>query len=422
MTETHAGRTVTPPAPWPSQELNSCPFPFYAELRHDAPVYRDPVRGDYLVSRFDDINFVLRHPDVFVNDIDGDTRAEAAAAGCPMGEVPEGKIVTTTHMTKTDPPEHFQKRLVARRMISKERLRSYEPIIEGLVHSQIDAFVGRGEVEFCSEFANPTAFRLICRILGFTLDDAEVFWTRGNPGTNHGARYLSAEELEAMQTRVPSTENFMRQKIVERAENPGEDFISEFVQVHMERAGGELQLDYLVTEADLLLHAGNETTARLLGNTMKLLLDNPEQMEAVVADRSLVPLLIEESLRIEAPTQWVTRRCTADTEVGGVPIPAGALVVVLYASGNRDETKWGDDAEVFRIDRPDTVKYQQAFGGGAHLCLGAPIARLEGRMAMEIVLDRLRNIRYAPGKNDFANIENIQKRAPKQLFLEFDPA
>src|SRR5207244_1022606 len=139
-----------------------------------------------------------------------------AAAGCPMGEVPEGKIATTTHMTHTDPPEHFQKRLVARRMISKERLQSYEPIINGLVHDQIDGFIGRGEVEYCAEFANPLAFRLICRILGFTLEDAEVFWTRGNPGTNHGARYLSAEELEAMQTRVPSTENFMREKILER--------------------------------------------------------------------------------------------------------------------------------------------------------------------------------------------------------------
>jgi cytochrome P450 len=325
-------------------------------------------------------------------------------------------------MTMTDAPEHDVKRAVARRMIARERLASYEPLIQELVHERIDTFVHRGEVEFCSELANPLAFHMICRILGIPKEEVEIYWSRGQPGTGHGFRFLSEEQQAELLAR-PDPESYMREQVLRRYEHPGgDDFLSEFVAAHVERADGELQLDYLTTESELLLRAGNETTARLLASTMRLLLENPAELDRVVADRSLAKAAIEETLRLEAPTQWVTRRCTQDTDVGGVRIPAGALVVVLYASGNRDEEKWGDDVDAFRLDRTDVVKHQLAFGTGAHLCLGAPIARLEARIALEIILERLRNIRFAPGHGEVENIDHIQKRAPKALYLEFDPA
>ncbi len=146
-----------------------------------------------------------------------------------------------------------------------------------------------------------------------------------------------------------------------------------------------------------------------------------EVTDRVRADHSLVPAALEESLRLEAPTQWVSRLCVADTEVGGVPIPAGAFLLLLYGSANRDET-W-TDADIFDLDRPDVQKYHLAFGGGLHRCLGAPVARLEARIALNAVLDRLADIQLDPAHADQVhNIDSLQKRVPQALPLLFDPA
>jgi hypothetical protein len=404
-------------AHWPSVELNACPFPFYEGLRGQEAIYKHPDRDEYLVSRYADIRAILKLPKAFSNDIDGEAAAALEQVLGPGAECPVDRVVTSTNMPQSDPPEHTLKRRRSRFMVEPRRLESYEPIIEGLVHEQIDAFLDRGTMEFCSEFANPLAFRLICRILGFTPAEVDVFWSKGNPTTGHGARYLSAEERAELEAR-PSPEDFLREQILARYENPTEDALTELIQIHVEK-DGVLPLEYLVTEATLLLNAGNETTARMLASTMRLLLDRPDVLAAARADHALIPAVIEESLRYEAPTQWVTRRCVADTEIGGTLIPAGALVVLLYASANRDDERWGDDAAEFTIGREGSIKHQLAFGSGAHFCLGAPIARLEGKIALEILLDRITNIAYADPDAPIENIHNIQKRAPKELHLRF---
>jgi cytochrome P450 len=236
----------------------------------------------------------------------------------------------------------------------------------------------------------------------------------------HGRRFMDDAGVSALRDDAVEQMEYSKELIAERYARPRDDFLSEFVAASVERDGG-LNVPYLVSELRLILTAGNETTQRLLTNTMLLLIRNPEAMARVRADHSLIPAALEESLRMEAPTQWVSRLCVTDTEVGGIPVPAGSFVLMLFGSANRDETWTAPDE--FDLDRPDVQKYHLAFGGGLHRCLGAPIARLEARVAMETALERLSNIQLAPGHEaELHNIDSLQKRVPRALPVTFDRA
>jgi cytochrome P450 len=406
---------------FPSPELTQCPFGFYRALQEEAPVYRVPGRDEFFVTRRRDILHVLANPELFSNEIyHSDPRvlpgaAEWLAAGACEGA---GAIRTPFTMGMSDPPEHTVKRRAAAGLVSRERLAAMEPVVERLAHGLIDGFAGRGDVEFRSEFADALAMLTICELAGFPSDDRALFLSWNRVSTRLGRHYLTDEELTEQDRDLPEQEAYCRRLIIDRVEHPRDDFLSEFVREQVER-DGELDLAYLTNEVNMILNAGNETTARLLTNTVLLLLRNPEELDKLRADRALVRGALEESLRFEAPTQWVWRYVTHDTEIDGVPIPAESLVMLVYGAANRDET-W-DDPDRFRIDRPDVHKYHMAFGGGVHLCIGAPVARLEARIALEILLDRLPNLRLVPGKNDFANIDNFQKRVATALYVHVDP-
>jgi cytochrome P450 len=167
-----------------------------------------------------------------------------------------------------------------------------------------------------------------------------------------------------------------------------------------------------------LLVAGNETTTNLIASAMMLLLQHPAQMEQVRQDHSRVPNLIEEALRVESPVQGLFRMAKVDVEIGGVKVPANSRLVLMYASGNRDDTQF-PEAEQFDVCRAN-AKDHLAFGLGIHYCLGAPLARLEGKIAFETLLSRLQNIRLAPGENNFAHTPSFILRGLQVLYVEFD--
>jgi cytochrome P450 len=271
-----------------------------------------------------------------------------------------------------------------------------------------------------SQYADPLALAVICELAGFPREDTAQFLTWPRLGTGHGRRLLTKEQRAGEDRTMAEQADYMKNLVLEKYANPDDGALSAIIQAHVER-DGELNVPYLTTEANLILTAGNETTSRLFATMVVLLLQNPEQMELLRNDRSLLRGAIEECLRYEAPTQWTSRLVLEDAEVGGVPIPAGAFVVNLYGSANRDETLW-DNPDTFDIRRPDVHKYHMGFGGGVHLCLGAPLARTEGQIALGVLLDRLADIRFAPGKNDLDNIDHFQKRVPTRLHIEFDRA
>ena len=349
-----------------SPEVAQCPFPFYAALRAETPVYCDPESGDFLVARREEIMSVLQRPEIFSNAgyrvdprIVDDPRE---VLGLTDPELPTCPLSTPFNMAVSDPPEHVVKRRSAGDLVDRKTLLAIEPVIRALAGELIDGFIADGEAEFRSQFASPLAMMVICSLAGFPDKDRPRFlsWSMGS--SIHGRRFMDAAGISQLRDDAVDQMAYTRDLIVERHARPRDDFLSHFVAANVERDGC-LNLPYLISELRLILTAGNETTQRLITNTMLLLLRDPAAMARVIADRSLIGAAIEESLRLESPTQWVSRLCVQDTELGGVAIPEGSFVILLYGSANRDET-W-NDADSFDLDRRQVAKYHLAFGGGA---------------------------------------------------------
>ena len=405
------------------EDVTRCPFPFYATLRREAPVFRDPAGSGYYVSRRRDIMYVLQHPELFSNaGYRRDPRLvddPRKILGLEDPVLPQCPLTSPYNMAMSDPPEHTVKRRAVAGLVSREHLAAAEPAMREIADELIDTFVGEGRAEFRSQFAALMALLTICQLAGFPKQDRGRFRSWAMTST-HGRLFMDEAGLATLRSDAREQMEYCMALIFERHANPTGDFLSEFVRAGVERDGG-LNLPYLVSELRLVLVAGNETTQRLLTNALLLLLRHPEAMERVRDDRPMVTTALEEALRLEAPTQWVSRLCVADSEVGGVPIPAGSFLLLLYGSANRDES-W-ERADQFDLDRPDIAKYHLAFGGGVHRCLGAPIARQEARIALGAILDRLAGIRLDPaGSAELENIDSLQKRVPRSLWILFDAA
>jgi cytochrome P450 len=407
---------------WPAPEATACPYPFYTSLRDEQPVYKLPNRNEYLVTRWEDAVEVARNPDLFshmINQADPtlagvrDTRAaeEPATAGTGSRYTPYG-------MASSDPPEHGAKRALGMRLFTRERMTAYEPMIRRHVDNLIDSWIERGSCDFRSQFSDLLPTYVVADALGLPLADAP-FFLRISQNESQGARYLSRARIDHDAALFREGAAYLRTALLSRQAEPRDDFLSELVHAQIER-DGVFDIDYLVAESLTLLLAGNVTTAHMLASTMMLLLQRPDVLAEVSADHGLIPGLVEESLRIESPLQWQLRVCRKDTELGGVPIPAGAFVVVLYGSANRDERRF-EAAGEFDLRRPQLVKHTLAFGHGPHRCLGAPLARLEGRIAFEQILARLSKPRIDLDASDLSCIESTRFRAPKRLVIEFEP-
>jgi cytochrome P450 len=216
---------------------------------------------------------------------------------------------------------------------------------------------------------------------------------------------------------VREVAEYMRTAVLDRYANPGNDNLSEWIAAHAASNGGTLDEGNVVTDATTLIFGGLATSSNMFANVMYLLLAHPKQLAHVRADLTLIPHAIEEALRVESPVQQTPRICLKDTELGGVLIPAGAPVLLAWGSANRDEAVFGD-SEVFDIHRPELRKHI-AFGHGAHFCLGAQLARMEGQIGFERLFKRLGEISLAPGHLPIRNKDSVQNRCPAALHLRF---
>jgi cytochrome P450 len=373
-----------------------------------------------MVSRWEDIAFITEHPEIFgVGDPPGST---AAAAGYRGGSGDGGAAYdfdySPSAVPSSNPPEHRLKRTFTAPIVARDHLARYEPRIRAIANELIDAFIDAGECDFMAQFAGPLPIYVIGEIIGFPREDGPLLW-EWTGGVGLSAQFLPPELQAKDAEGQRRLDDYVRQAILSRHERPTDDWLSELIQAQLAHDGGRLNLAYLTTETTIMIHAGNSTTAFMLANAMMLLLQHPETMARVRADRSLIAPMLEEALRVETPVQWTLRYARTDTRLGDVEIPAGARLLINWAAGNRDERKF-ECPEEFRIDRPGVVKHHFGFGRGIHLCLGAPLARLEGLISFEAIFDRLVNIRPAEGKNDFTHVELANKRAPKALHITFD--
>jgi cytochrome P450 len=404
---------------WPSPEMTECPYPTYGALRTEAPVYKYPDRNEYLVTRWEDITYVAKHPELFSNAVfDVDPTLRRMQAVRETGAPRTGRW-SAKSMSSSDPPEHKQKRALGLNLVHGDRLKKYEPRVEVLVNELIDRWIDRGRCDFRAEFSDYLPIHVIVDLLGLPREDVPRFKVWGE--TEAGAiRYLPEHRVKVELEWAAEAAAYMREAIQERHERPRDDYLTEMIQQQI-RQDGDFDLEYMTGEANVMLFAGNVTTAHMLANGMVMLCRHPDEMDRVRKDRRLLKPLVEEFLRLESPVQWLQRVCLEDTEINGVPIPAGAFLILFWASGNRDESRFGCP-EHFDIDRPNGARHQLAFGYGIHLCLGAPLARLELRVAFDILLSRLVDIRLVEDECDLRNIDSMRFRAPRKLVIAFDAA
>lgn len=401
---------------YPSEEVARCPFPFFAALREDAPVHLVPGRDEYLVSRYEDIIHVLRRPEIFSSVtyvLDDGARRKATLEDMAVRD--PNSVAT---FQASDPPAHTWKRKLASAHFRPGQVRTYEPIIRRIVGELIDGFAGQGRCEFISRFARPLGARTTMLIVGLPVDDARHAedWSKYD---GQGTPYHKPERQAAIAQQVREMHEYIEAALGERLERPREDVLTAFLQSHVERNGRELGLQHAIMDTFSVMLGGVGTSSHMLGNTMRLLLEHPDGLAKAREDPEVLAGAIEEALRLESPVQWNLRLCREDTEIGGVPVQAGRLVLLLYSSANRDPDHF-PSAEEFDAQRGN-VRQHLAFGHGLHFCLGAPLARLQAQIAFEALLQRFPEIRFAEGTEP-VRVDSLAFRGLERLDLEFTAA
>ncbi len=331
----------------------------------------------FAISRHEEVSHALRHAELFSSAPMGGAEAR------PMNE--DGDISPTAgSLIGIDPPEHGRHRGIVSRGFTPRRISDLEPRIRKMADELVSSFEQRGECELMEDFANPLPVSVIAELLGLDParhDDFKRWSTTLIVGSTRGER-SAVPRLEMFR----EFRAYMASVVEERKREPADDLIS--ILVHAGGGEGVLDTQQVISFASLLLAAGSETTTNLIGSAMQTLAEHPETLERVRADPSLVPQVVEEMLRYDSPIQMLMRATTQPVELGGQPIPQGSMMMLLLGAANRDERRF-PEANRFDIDR-DTNGHV-GFGFGNHFCLGASLARLEGKIALETLLERLPN-------------------------------
>jgi cytochrome P450 len=399
--------------------IQQCPFPHYAALRREAPVYHHPLTGMYFVSRLDTVSEVLRDTDTFSSKMSNrgtvgspETMArviEIAASGWP----PVGTMLTI------DPPAHTRYRKLVSRAFSARRIAALEDQVRAITVELIQAFPDRGTIDFHRDFAVALPVRVIHFALNMdpAVEGSIKRWS-DDAVAALGVRLTDERRIEAV-TGVVECQHYWHDEYQRRLANPGDDILSDLAHADFDDpdTGETRRLDFaeVFSIIQQLMVAGNETTTKLLNETVKLLVENPSWWDRLVADPAVIPAIVEEGLRMSSPNQGLFRIATRDTELEGVPIPAGSTLWVMFGSANRDE-RYFSEPDLFDPERAN-LKEHVAFGKGHHFCIGAPLSRLEGRVAFEELGRRLASIAFAPG-NTFAYEPSFILRGLAALQLE----
>lgn len=408
----------------------SCPYPIFKRLRHEAPVtWVEDIRS-FVVTRYEDVVHVLRHPELFSSAVaTGPVLAEQMAQGIatlmadsrsvgPDRVLQRAKRGAAKVLLSADPPLHRRQRNLVNRAFTPRRVRESESAIRVLAEELVASFPAQGPVEFVKSFAVPLPLLVIADRLGVPRDDMADFKRWSDDFTVAiGNHQLDPDELRTMLLSQAEFFAYFEAMVEQRRRSPGGDLLSELVNARLPD-GDELELAELLGMLNQFLVAGNETTTKLLASAARRLAGDPELADRLRRDGSLVEPFVEEMLRTEAPVQGLYRTAVEDCTVGGTAIPAGASLWLAYASANYDET-------VF--DRPGDIdlgrEYRQphlAFGFGEHFCLGAALARAEARIGISVLLERLANLGL-DAANRFEFESSYVLHGLRELWLTYTP-
>ena len=354
-------------------DIDTDPYPVWQRLRDEQPLYRNEKYDFFALSRFDD-----------VEKASVDWRTYSSSRGTLLElikaniEMPPGTFIFE------DPPTHDLHRGLLSRVFTPKRMNALEDKVRAFCASSLDPLVGAGGFDFVRDLGAQMPMRTIGMLLGIPEQDQEAIRDR----IDDGLRLEEGAPPEVYSRPEQDSSSVFAEYLDWRVDHPSDDLMTDLLNAELADVDGErrrLTREEILNYLGLIAGAGNETTTRLIGWTGKVLAEHPDQRQELVDDRSLVPNAIEELLRFEAPSPVQARYVTHDVEVHGEHVPEGSTMLLLTASANRDERRF-PDGDRFDIHR--TIEHHLTFGYGIHFCLGAALARLEGRVALDEVLQR----------------------------------
>jgi cytochrome P450 len=394
------------------------PYEFYRALREEAPVYQVPGLGFFIVTRYDLLLEVL-----------GDQQRFSSRSGPGVGgnaNPPEELLAIMRKgyppvdtLLSADPPEHTRYRSLVARAFSGRAVARMETYVRSVAKELAMSVKHAGEMNVPPQFGVPLPLTVIADQLGVPRQDMPLFKKWSDDSVAPLGGMISKERaLECAQS-VVDLQHYFAAKIEERRKRAEDDILSDLVDARLD--GVEpLNVPEMLSILQQFLVAGNETTANLIATLAMLLIQNPDQQKLVRDDPSLIPNMVDEGLRIEAPVQTLFRMAKCDTEVGGVAIPQGARIAVSYAAANRDPAVF-PDPDRFDVTRKNAREHL-AFGRGEHFCPGASLARKEAQIAFETLFDSTKSWRFSPGKNDFRHVPSFTLRGLEKLWIQYEAA
>ncbi|MGP0032829.1 MAG: cytochrome P450 [Acidimicrobiales bacterium] len=356
-------------------EIDSDPYPVWKRLRDERPLYYNERYDFYAVSRFADVDRCSMDWESYISG--KGTVLELIKSGM---DIPPGSIIFE------DPPTHHIHRRLLSRVFSPRNISDLEPKVREFCARSLDPLVNAGGFDFIADLGAQMPMRIIGMLLGIPEQDQEAIRNRIDEGLR--LTESAMPDVDVSFGEGASTGEGFEEYIEWRATHPSDDLMTDILHAEFEDETGtvrRLTRQEVLNYVNLLAAAGNETTTRLIGWTGKVLADHPDQRRLLVEQRDLVPSAIEELLRFESPSPVQARYVTRDVEHHGHDVPAGSVILLLTAAANRDERKFAD-ADRFDVHRQ--IDHHLAFGYGIHFCLGSALARLEGRIALDEVLQR----------------------------------
>ena len=354
-------------------EINANPYPAFARLRAESPLYYNEQYDFYALSRFADVNKAL---------VDHETFSSARGAIVELIkaniEIPAGALIFE------DPPIHDIHRKLLARMFTPRKINALEPKIRQYCANALDPLVGTGRFDFVIDLGAVMPMQVISALLGIPEGDQEKIRDHAN----------AQMRTEAGKPMAAANDGLVTGQIFEayidwRRDNPSDDIMTELLNVEFTDEDGvtrRLTREELLIYVNVVAGAGNETTTRLIGWAGKVLAEHPDQRRELVENPALIPQAIEELLRFEPPAPHVARYVTRDIEYYGQAVPEGSVMMMLIGAAVRDSRQFPPDGDVFDIHRDQ--RQHLAFSVGTHYCLGSALARLEGRIALEEILKR----------------------------------
>ncbi|MFJ3437659.1 cytochrome P450 [Streptomyces cyaneofuscatus] len=379
----------------PTEEL----FSWFRTKLDTTPVYRDEEKG-WQVFGYDDIARILADTTTFSSDT-------ARAFNPPQ---PDLDFFDMGNLVTTDPPRHRQLRSLINSGFTPRAVAGLTPMIERITHTLLDAVDGKDRFDLIDSVAYALPITVICELLGLPMEDEPLFRVWGEAlGTVDAATVPPDQLRDEVAPAVRDMNAYLMDQVRRRRKQPTDDVISKLANAEVD--GKQLEDGEIVGITGLTMFAGHATTMALIANAVLLFDRHPEAGAAVRADRSLLRNAAEEVLRLRPPFPRLARVVTADTEIGGHKITAGELVTPWIGAGNRDASRFPDPD---RFDIHRHTGSSLVFGQGIHFCLGAPLARLEGRIALDILMDRYADI--AVDASEPVEFENPwQLITPKRL-------